>query len=76
MYRPLPGGEGLLPAPTLSPPEGPWKHRGPLEVGAVTSGEQRVGPTVQGTGRDPVVLEALHARVITEGAPPAWNDWP
>ncbi|MFJ6770536.1 hypothetical protein ACIQOV_06100, partial [Kitasatospora sp. NPDC091257] len=25
MYRPLTGSEGLLPAPTLSLPEGPWK---------------------------------------------------
>ncbi|MET9479009.1 helix-turn-helix transcriptional regulator [Streptomyces sp. NPDC006638] len=43
--------------------------------GAVSSGEQRVALTVQGTGRDTVVLEALHVRVVTKGAPLAWNDY-
>ncbi|WP_428935031.1 helix-turn-helix domain-containing protein [Streptomyces sp. ACT015] len=42
---------------------------------AVSSGEQRVALTVQGTGRQTVVLEALHVRVITKGAPLAWNDY-
>lgn len=43
--------------------------------GAVSSGEQRVALTVQGTGADTVVLEALHVRVIAKGAPLAWNDY-
>ncbi|GGJ16489.1 helix-turn-helix domain-containing protein [Streptomyces brasiliensis] len=43
--------------------------------GAVSSGEQRVALTVQGTGADTVVLEALHVRVLTKGAPLAWNDY-
>ncbi|MFJ9413358.1 helix-turn-helix domain-containing protein [Streptomyces sp. NPDC101227] len=43
--------------------------------GAVSSGEQRVALTVQGTGKDTVVLEALHVRVIAKGAPVAWNDY-
>ncbi|WP_327235420.1 helix-turn-helix domain-containing protein [Streptomyces sp. NBC_01317] len=43
--------------------------------GAVSSGEQRVALTVQGTGQDTVVLEALHVRVVTKGAPLAWNDY-
>ncbi|AEW95464.1 DNA-binding protein [Streptantibioticus cattleyicolor NRRL 8057 = DSM 46488] len=43
--------------------------------GAVSSGEQRVGLTVQGTGAETVVLEALHVRVVTKGAPLAWNDY-
>ncbi|MFE6282680.1 helix-turn-helix domain-containing protein [Streptomyces sp. NPDC057877] len=43
--------------------------------GAVSSGEQRVALTVQGTGEDTVVLEALHVRVLTKGAPLAWNDY-
>ncbi|MEU1801190.1 helix-turn-helix transcriptional regulator [Streptomyces sp. NPDC019937] len=43
--------------------------------GAVSSGEQRVALTVQGTGEDTVVLEALHVRVVTKGAPLAWNDY-
>ncbi|MYV52186.1 transcriptional regulator [Streptomyces sp. SID3212] len=43
--------------------------------GAVSSEEQRVALTVQGTGQDTVVLEALHVRVLTKGAPLAWNDY-
>ncbi|MCX5055549.1 MULTISPECIES: helix-turn-helix transcriptional regulator [unclassified Streptomyces] len=43
--------------------------------GAVSSGGQRVALTVQGTGEDTVVLEALHVRVLTKGAPLAWNDY-
>ncbi|WP_344269339.1 helix-turn-helix transcriptional regulator [Streptomyces hebeiensis] len=44
-------------------------------LGAVSSGEQRVALTLQGTGADTVVLEALHVRVVTKGAPLAWNDY-
>ncbi|MFI5526833.1 transcriptional regulator, partial [Streptomyces platensis] len=43
--------------------------------GAASSGEQRVALTVQGTGKDTVVLEALHVRVVAKGAPLAWNDY-
>ncbi|WP_330305981.1 MULTISPECIES: helix-turn-helix transcriptional regulator [unclassified Streptomyces] len=43
--------------------------------GAVSSGEQRIALTVQGTGEETVVLEALHVRVLTKGAPLAWNDY-
>ncbi|MGW2826762.1 helix-turn-helix domain-containing protein [Streptomyces sp. NPDC001443] len=43
--------------------------------GAVSSGEQRVALTVQGTGKDTVVLEALHVRVLTKRTPLAWNDY-
>lgn len=43
--------------------------------GAVSSGEQRVALTVQGTGQETVVLEALHVRTLTKGAPLAWNDY-
>ncbi|MFE7972740.1 helix-turn-helix domain-containing protein [Streptomyces shenzhenensis] len=43
--------------------------------GAVSSDEQRVALTVQGTGADTVVLEALHVRVVAKGAPLAWNDY-
>ncbi|KPC95507.1 hypothetical protein ADL27_08450 [Streptomyces sp. NRRL F-6602] len=42
---------------------------------AVSSGEQRVALTVQGTGKETVVLEALHVRVVSKGAPLAWNDY-
>ncbi|MFI5645210.1 helix-turn-helix domain-containing protein [Kitasatospora sp. NPDC051705] len=43
--------------------------------GAVSSGEQEIALTVQGTGADTVVLEALHVRVTAKGAPLAWNDY-
>ncbi|MFE9169098.1 helix-turn-helix domain-containing protein [Streptomyces kebangsaanensis] len=43
--------------------------------GAVSSGAQEVALTVQGTGEDTVVLEALHVRILTKGAPLAWNDY-
>ncbi|SEE86196.1 Helix-turn-helix domain-containing protein [Streptomyces sp. Ag109_O5-10] len=43
--------------------------------GAVSSGEQEVALTVQGTGAQTVVLEALHVRVLSRGAPLAWNDY-
>ncbi|MEU3984864.1 helix-turn-helix transcriptional regulator [Streptomyces sp. NPDC026672] len=43
--------------------------------GAVSSGEQRVALTVQGTGAETVVLEALHVRILSKGAPLAWNDY-
>nr|WP_203615046.1 helix-turn-helix transcriptional regulator [Streptomyces sp. SID13726] len=43
--------------------------------GAVSSGEQRVALTVQGTGAETVVLESLHVRVLSKAAPLAWNDY-
>ncbi|MFJ9774371.1 helix-turn-helix domain-containing protein [Kitasatospora sp. NPDC101157] len=43
--------------------------------GAVSSGEQEVALTVQGTGSDTVVLQALHVRVTAKGAPLPWNDY-
>ncbi|MGW3450523.1 helix-turn-helix domain-containing protein [Streptomyces sp. NPDC001076] len=43
--------------------------------GAVSSDEQEVALTVQGTGAETVVLEALHVRVLSKDAPLAWNDY-
>ncbi|MGW4567971.1 helix-turn-helix domain-containing protein [Streptomyces sp. NPDC004561] len=43
--------------------------------GAVSSGEQEIALTVQGTGRSTVVLEALHVRALTRDAPLRWNDY-
>ena len=43
--------------------------------GAVSSDAQEVALTVQGTGAETVVLEALHVRVLSKGAPLAWNDY-
>ncbi|OIJ90974.1 transcriptional regulator [Streptomyces colonosanans] len=42
---------------------------------AVSSGEQRVALTVQGSSEDTVVLEALHVRILGKAAPLAWNDY-
>ncbi|MCA1222737.1 helix-turn-helix domain-containing protein [Streptomyces sp. 8L] len=44
-------------------------------LGGVASGEQYITLTVQGTGHDTVVLNALHVRVLTSGAPLPWNDY-
>lgn len=43
--------------------------------GGVSSGEQKVALTVQGSGADTVVLEALHVRILGKAAPLAWNDY-
>ncbi|WP_030939324.1 helix-turn-helix domain-containing protein [Streptomyces sp. NRRL S-646] len=43
--------------------------------GAVSSDEQEVALTVQGTGAETVVLEALHVRVLSRHEPLAWNDY-
>ncbi|GDY41048.1 helix-turn-helix domain-containing protein [Streptomyces antimycoticus] len=60
----------------VGPPAGePDAPRWAAAYGAVSSGEQRVALTVQGTGKDTVVLEALHVRVVAKGAPLAWNDY-
>ncbi|MER8157608.1 helix-turn-helix transcriptional regulator [Streptomyces sp. NPDC094472] len=58
--------------PPAAEPDAP---RWAAAYGAVSSGEQRVALTVQGTGKDTVVLEALHVRVVAKGAPLAWNDY-
>ncbi|MFF4926007.1 helix-turn-helix domain-containing protein [Kitasatospora sp. NPDC001261] len=58
--------------PPANEPEAP---RWAAAYGAVASGEQRVALTVQGTGKDTVVLEALHVRVVTKGVPLPWNDY-
>ncbi len=44
-------------------------------LGAVSSGEQFVVLTVQGTGAPTVVLEDLRVRVISSDAPLAWSDY-
>ncbi|MEU8585720.1 helix-turn-helix domain-containing protein [Streptomyces sp. NPDC048664] len=43
--------------------------------GAVSSGEQYVALTLQGKGAETVVLEHLNVRVVSSGAPLAWNDY-
>ncbi|MCD9880011.1 helix-turn-helix domain-containing protein [Streptomyces guryensis] len=58
--------------PPASEPDAP---RWAAAYGAVSSGSQEVALTVQGTGAETVVLEALHVRVLTKGAPLSWNDY-
>ncbi|MGW3197662.1 helix-turn-helix domain-containing protein [Streptomyces sp. NPDC001118] len=64
-------------APTdVSPP--PLEQDAPAWVAvhkAVSSGEQFVTFTVQGTGSDTVVLEGLSVRMAGRRAPLAWNDY-
>ncbi|MDF2270995.1 helix-turn-helix domain-containing protein [Streptomyces coacervatus] len=58
--------------PPASEPDAP---RWAAAYGAVSAGEQEVALTVQGTGAETVVLEALHVRVLSASAPPAWNKY-
>lgn len=44
-------------------------------VGAVSAGGQYVKLTLQGTGKDTVVLESLTVRMAGKRAPLAWNDY-
>ncbi|ROQ97347.1 helix-turn-helix protein [Streptomyces sp. 2132.2] len=44
-------------------------------VGAVSAGGQYVTLTLQGTGKDTVVLESLTVRMAGKRAPLAWNDY-
>ncbi|MFD7818497.1 helix-turn-helix domain-containing protein [Streptomyces sp. NPDC059785] len=44
-------------------------------LGAVSGDEQRLTLTVQGTGEETAVLDALHVRVVGKGAPLAWNSY-
>ncbi|NBM20368.1 hypothetical protein [Streptomyces sp. GC420] len=44
-------------------------------MGAVSAGLQVVEVSVQGTGEDTVVLQALRVRVVGRAAPPAWNEY-
>ncbi|WP_343245226.1 helix-turn-helix transcriptional regulator [Streptomyces sp. SID14478] len=60
----------------MGPPAGEQDApRWAAAYGAVSSGEQRVALTVQGTGAETVVLNALHVNVVSSGAPLAWNDY-
>jgi hypothetical protein len=43
--------------------------------GAVSAGEQYLALTVQGTGRETVVVESLTVRMVTKRSPLAWNDY-
>ncbi|WP_239571515.1 transcriptional regulator [Streptomyces sp. G44] len=45
------------------------------DLGAVSAGEQLVEVTVQGLGKDTVVLQDMHVRVQSTSSPLAWNDF-
>ncbi|MEU3185451.1 helix-turn-helix domain-containing protein [Streptomyces sp. NPDC006923] len=60
-----------VPPPPLAQDATGWASA----MGAVASGAQLLALTVQGTAEDTVVLEALHVRVRSTGAPLAWNDY-
>ncbi|MFB6594329.1 transcriptional regulator [Streptomyces diastaticus] len=44
-------------------------------MGAVSAGEQVVEVTLQGTGSETVVLQALHVRTVRTGEPLPWTDY-
>ncbi|MET7363950.1 helix-turn-helix transcriptional regulator [Streptomyces sp. NPDC005562] len=61
---------------TLSPPPNEQDAAGWVSAnGAVSARDQSVKLTVQGTGKDTVVLEALHVRVAGTDAPLSWNNF-
>ncbi|MEU8953746.1 helix-turn-helix transcriptional regulator [Streptomyces sp. NPDC048518] len=60
----------------LSPPPNEQDAAGWVSAnGAVSARDQSVKLTVQGTGEDTVVLEALHVRVAGTDAPLSWNNF-
>ncbi|MGW6568844.1 helix-turn-helix domain-containing protein [Streptomyces sp. NPDC054975] len=63
------------PAQVPPPPTEPDAPGWVSALGGVAAGEQLLALTVQGTGKQTVVLEALHVRVVKKGAPLPWNDY-
>ncbi|MFF0012618.1 helix-turn-helix domain-containing protein [Streptomyces sp. NPDC005374] len=63
------------PAQVGPPATEPDAPRWAAAYGAVSSDEQEVALTVQGTGEETVVLNALHVRVLSKNAPLTWNDY-
>ncbi|MFI8092319.1 helix-turn-helix domain-containing protein [Streptomyces sp. NPDC086080] len=57
------------------PPAQPDATAWVSSFGAVSSGEQQLRLTVQGTGDETVVLEELSVRVAGKRSPLAWNDF-
>ncbi|MGW7076708.1 hypothetical protein [Streptomyces sp. NPDC054866] len=61
---------------SLSPPPNEQDAPGWVSAnGAVSARDQTVKLTVQGTGKDTVVLESLNVRVAGTSAPLAWNNY-
>jgi len=68
----------LVDRPPAQVPPPPTEQDAPGWVGAlgaVSAGEQRLELTLQGTGKDTVVLQSLHLRVVGSRAPLAWNNY-
>ncbi|MFC8094172.1 helix-turn-helix domain-containing protein [Streptomyces sp. NPDC057301] len=64
------------PPTDIGPP--PVEQDAPAWIGAnkaVTAGEQLVTLTVQGTGKETVVIDGLDVRVARKDTPLAWNDY-
>ncbi|MEV5437742.1 helix-turn-helix domain-containing protein [Streptomyces sp. NPDC052682] len=72
------GQRYLVNQPPDRVPPPPYEQTAPAwvaRVGAVPSGEQYVELTVQGTGKETVVVRKLSVRVVARHAPLAWNDY-
>ncbi|CAM5561585.1 helix-turn-helix domain-containing protein [Streptomyces abikoensis] len=63
------------PAGVPLPPSEPDAPGWVSGLGAVAAGEQYIKITLQGTGKETVVLEGLQVRVQGTAAPLAWNDY-
>ncbi|MFD9906919.1 hypothetical protein [Streptomyces sp. NPDC059063] len=64
-------GPGKLPQPPAEPEAPAWVRA----FDAVPAGEQFVEVTLQGTGKDTVVLNRMNVRVVQTRPPLAWNDY-
>lgn len=62
-------GPGEMPKPPIEQDAPAWVS----ELGAVSADGQFIKITLQGAGKDTVVLEELHVRVDDTAAPLAWN---
>ncbi|MET9413451.1 helix-turn-helix domain-containing protein [Streptomyces klenkii] len=62
---------GAVPVPPGEPDAPGWVGR----LGAVAAGEQFIKITLQGTGKETVVLEGLQVRVQNTRPPLAWNEY-
>ncbi|MER5832790.1 helix-turn-helix domain-containing protein [Streptomyces sp. NPDC002130] len=65
----------LPPGQVKPPPSEPGAPGWVAAMGAVPSGEQLLKLTVQGTGKETVVVKGLTVRMAGKRAPLAWNDY-
>ncbi|WP_306334734.1 helix-turn-helix transcriptional regulator [Streptomyces sp. KL118A] len=62
---------GAMPEPPADQDVPAWV----AELGAVSARRQHIEVTLQGAGKGDIVLHAMHVRVRSSGAPPAWNNF-